>query len=704
MTGESCSTAVARQVFLVGVATVFSWAFLSIYIQLPGLYGANGIIPIQPRMAVEDDTSTWEDHFKKMPNLLWLHVPLGLHMDVMMDLVMLVGVFVATFAAVFHTWRNAFSFSVLWVCYYSIYSVGDTFLHFQWDILLLEVGFLAVLVAPLFPRRNQLNLSGACSFFMVEWLLFRLMFLSGIVKLTSECPTWWGLTAMDWHYESQCIPQPLAWYAHMLPHWFQALSVVGVLVIEIVFPFGFFLPFRSIRRVCAWSQVILMGFILVTGNYNFFNILTSLLAVSVLNDEDIQWLVPSWFFNYHCVAMKGEKGEEGEKSETGEKEKTKEEMRNTGKKTCNSSKSSHIETAMDFLALLAFLVFIVWILVEYFAMHVDVDKWTVETNITFSQKEYETFVTYSISASIALGVIVFIFYTLKTITVAAINKQVTIANLVSTVLHLGIIALLFSASCETMRWNDHNTTLQTLPHWDKIMNLEQQIRPYSISNTYGLFRRMTGVGGRPEVIIEGSYDKLSWQEYNFKYKPGNVSASPSINVPHQPRLDWQMWFAALGSIERNMWLQHLAIRLLEGSEDVLALLSPSQPYGFTTTPPKFIRIQRYTYHFTSKETSEKGDDEGAEFGLWWWRKQSGGGLYLIEIDLVNFADPISSVRRAVMGGKETSTPINTSKCNEGVLCSTIVSIRSMAKSVVNDMTFFVAITIGQIATGWMFAF
>ena len=86
---------------------------------------------------------------------------------------------------------------------------------FQWDILLLEVGFLSIIVA---PTRGSTHSSPKArdhiSLMLVRWLLFRMMFASGVVKLTSGCPTWWGLTALPLHYESQCIPTPLAWFAH----------------------------------------------------------------------------------------------------------------------------------------------------------------------------------------------------------------------------------------------------------------------------------------------------------------------------------------------------------------------------------------------------------------------------------------------------------------------------------------------------------
>ena len=126
---------------------------------------------------------------------------------------------------------------------------------FQWDILLLETGFLTALIAPFrIPRliRGDHHQHDNITLWLVKWLLFRLMFASGIVKLTSMCPTWWGLTALNYHYETQCIPTSAAWFAHQLPEWFQSLSVVATYVIEIALPFLFFSPVRS-QRVFAFA-------------------------------------------------------------------------------------------------------------------------------------------------------------------------------------------------------------------------------------------------------------------------------------------------------------------------------------------------------------------------------------------------------------------------------------------------------------------
>ena len=136
-------------------------------------------------------------------------------------------------------------------------------------------------------------------------------------------------------------------------------------------------------------------------------------------------------------------------------------------------------------------------------------------------------------------------------------------------------------------------------------------RPFYLANGYGLFADMTTE--RPEIVIEGSNDGQEWKAYAFHYKPGDLSRRPPFVAPHMPRLDWQMWFAALGSVQNNQWFVSLCIRLLEGQPQVLRLLA-SNP--FPESPPRFIRARRYLYEFTTRA-------ESAENGNWWKRKAAG---------------------------------------------------------------------------------
>jgi len=144
-----------------------------------------------------------------------------------------------------------------------------------------------------------------------------------------------------------------------------------------------------------------------------------------------------------------------------------------------------------------------------------------------------------------------------------------------------------------------------------IQGLLEPTERYYLFNSYGLFAVMTT--SRLEIEVEGSNDQKEWHAYEFKYKPGDLNDAPCIVAPHQPRLDWQMWFAALSDWRSTPWFPNFMTRLLQGSPPVLVLLK-SNP--FPMTPPKYIRAQLYSYTFT--DPSEK-----AKTGNWWHRQYAG---------------------------------------------------------------------------------
>ncbi|MEM9729582.1 MAG: lipase maturation factor family protein [Myxococcota bacterium] len=130
---------------------------------------------------------------------------------------------------------------------------------------------------------------------------------------------------------------------------------------------------------------------------------------------------------------------------------------------------------------------------------------------------------------------------------------------------------------------------------------------FATFNNYGLFAVMTTT--RPEIVLEGTLDWEHWEPYVFRYKPGPVERAPVWVAPHQPRLDWQMWFAALGDFRRNYWLAHTMRRLLDGEPEVLDLLETNP---FEKQPPRQIRALVYEYSFTTA-------DDRRETGAWWSR-------------------------------------------------------------------------------------
>ena len=133
------------------------------------------------------------------------------------------------------------------------------------------------------------------------------------------------------------------------------------------------------------------------------------------------------------------------------------------------------------------------------------------------------------------------------------------------------------------------------------------LQPLEIVNGYGLFAVMTTT--RNEIVIEGSDDQVNWREYEFPYKPGNTHRGLPWVAPYQPRLDWQMWFAALGDYQNNTWVGGLMYRLMTGEPSVYRLLN-APPFGH---PPHYMRALLYEYDFTT--AAERARTGGV------WRRQ-----------------------------------------------------------------------------------
>jgi hypothetical protein len=145
---------------------------------------------------------------------------------------------------------------------------------------------------------------------------------------------------------------------------------------------------------------------------------------------------------------------------------------------------------------------------------------------------------------------------------------------------------------------------------DAALTIDGWFEPLRLVSPYGLFAVMTMT--RNEIVIQGSNDGVEWRDYEFRYKPGDVRRRPPWNIPHQPRLDWQMWFAALDDPDHQPWFSSFLVRLLEDEPSVTALLETNP---FPDKPPTYVRAQFYDYTYA-------GDAEHAA-GQWWDRRLLG---------------------------------------------------------------------------------
>jgi predicted DCC family thiol-disulfide oxidoreductase YuxK len=248
--------ALARWWFFRLLGLVYAAAFGSLATQVGGLAGRQGVVPSQ------------------LPDALLQAVSVG---GLVLAVLMTVGI------------APLLMLPLLWGGYLWLTGVCGPFLSFQWDALLLETGFLAILLAPrtLYDSWRKASDPPRLAVSLMLWLLFRLMVGSGAVKLASGDPTWFGLTAMSVHYETQPLPTPVAWYAHQLPASIQRASTAAVLAIELFAPLLIVAP-RRLRLAACVLLVGLQAMIASTGNFAFFNLLSASLCVFLLDDVTLR--------------------------------------------------------------------------------------------------------------------------------------------------------------------------------------------------------------------------------------------------------------------------------------------------------------------------------------------------------------------------------------------------------------------------------
>ncbi len=470
--------AVTRWVFLRALGVIYLIAFVSLWVQVKGLIGSQGILPAQQYLHMLRNY-VGPERYRLAPTVFWLGTG-----DAALALACGLGALCA--ALLVCDVAPVVCLVALWVLYLSLVTVGRDFLAFQWDVLLLEAGFLAIFFAPghLVPGRPGAAPVSPIILFLLWWLLFRLAFQSGLVKLTWGDPTWRDLSALEYHFATQPLPTWIGWYAHQLPTLVKKGTVVVMYALEIGAPLLLFGP-RSLRFAACAGIVLLQVLIFATGNYTFFNLLTIALALLLLDDAWWARLLPE-----HLV-----------------------------------------------------------------------QRLVVDARSAPSQRA----------------------------------------------LRVGVAAVVLAVSCAKF-WQNL-TPGSTLP--GPVGRALGLVEPFRSINSYGLFRVMTT--SRLEIVVEGSDDGVAWRAYEFRYKPGDVTRRPGFVEPHQPRLDWQMWFAALGRYETTPWFAPLLARLLEGSPQVLGLLGTNP---FPEHVPQYVRAVAYDYRFTTPA-------ERRATGAWWSRSLVG---------------------------------------------------------------------------------
>ena len=449
-----------RFVILRVLAFVYLFAFLSLAFQVVPLLGEHGLLPAKDYINyVGSHFESKTAAFFRLPSIFWFNISDGF-------LVVLAWGGAVLSLIVLFGFANIPIMALLCSIYMSFVHIGQVFYGYGWEIQLLETGFLAIFLCPLWDARPfPKNKTPVPVIWLFKWLAFRIYLGSGLIKIRGdEC--WRNLTCLYYHYETQPIPNPLSPYFHFTPRIILKFGVLWNHFIELIVPF--FVFFLGIIGYVAGTLLITFQIILIIGgNYSFLNWITIVPCIACFDDNFFRKILPNYLVKKSEETIKYQKGY----------------------------------------------------------------RWQ---NI----------------ASWAL-VILITFFSLP-----------VVKNLVS-----------------------QNQYMNT------------SFNQWEIVNTYGAFGSVGKT--RYELVVEGTEEKTitkdtKWKEYEFFAKPTNINRRLPIIAPYQPRIDWQIWFAAMETPNDNPWLIHLIWKFLHNDKGAVSLIS-SNP--FKDKPPEYIRVSFYEYEF-----------------------------------------------------------------------------------------------------------
>lgn len=251
-----------------GLGLIMLIAFLNAANQFKALLGERGLLPV-PHFVKQIPFSASPSLFFYFPN------------DAAFTTAAWLGVFLSCLAVVgisehYGLWLSMAVWALMWVLYLSFVNVGQTFYAFGWESILLEACFYAIFLGSRTTNPQTIVI------WLFRWLLFRIMFGAGLIKLRGD-PCWHSLTCLDYHYETQPMPNPLSWYFHWGPEWTHRGGVLFNHFAELVVPFGYFLP-QPVSTIAGLITIVFQGTIFLSGNLSWLNALTAILALNTFDD------------------------------------------------------------------------------------------------------------------------------------------------------------------------------------------------------------------------------------------------------------------------------------------------------------------------------------------------------------------------------------------------------------------------------------
>jgi hypothetical protein len=266
---------VAREILERGVAAIYLIAFVSAANQFPALLGDHGLLPARrflrhPYARTQPTLFRWRYSDRLLLAVTWTGAALS-------------ALLVAGVVQLAPTYVFVPVFLVVWFLYLSIVNIGQTFYGFGWESLLCEAGFVVAFLGA-WDTAPPITIV-----FFVRWLVFRLEFGAGMIKMRGD-RSWRDLTALYYHHETQPMPNPFSRTAHLLPTWWHRVEVLGNHFAQLVVPWFLFAP-QPVASVAAAVMILTQLWLVLTGNFAWLNWITIVLAFAGIGDGVWSWLL-----------------------------------------------------------------------------------------------------------------------------------------------------------------------------------------------------------------------------------------------------------------------------------------------------------------------------------------------------------------------------------------------------------------------------
>ncbi|EUB64405.1 Lipase maturation factor 2 [Echinococcus granulosus] len=542
---------------LFGINLVYFLAFASLYVQLPGLIGDEGVAPV--RLLDLSVPKTLEDFLMGIPSIIRFHNSFYLSEYHAAELSVLAGLTLSFLSMAIPQLLGTLSLLFQWISFFSIVKVCPGVADWKWTSLLIEAGFLCFLLS--IKLRKYSRSASMIVAWLIKWLLFREAVSTGFARLANDNYFWWDLSAMEHYFSTQISPTPAAYYLSLAPSLVLRIISLFFIVMEIFIPFLFLIPVRELQIFSFFAKVMFHADLIVIGNHGIYNLLSIVLSFALLPEP----------------------------------------------KRCKGSPVSHrFVSVATTVAVLTVLFYGVWV---FFGFQEGIEA----MRITILRKEFidqaktvNYYTVLIVSSFFALNLLAEMFRSLSTR--GCMNRMLDFTGVALVGLMGGG---LFAASLAPFSSLVDSSSVVPLPSFAH--ELTAALKPFHLANDYRFFHQkekdvlLKVDRQRTVLVLEGAMNENGpWKELSFHHVPSTPEKMPSIIPGHLPVVDFEAALSGERTFENSPIVATLVYRILTKEKEVLALLELS---GFPIGP-KFVQIRKYTYEISRPLNGPR----------WWKRK------------------------------------------------------------------------------------